>query len=307
MMITYLRTSLFEAPAQTLVNTVNTVGVMGKGIAKEFKDRFPQMFRAYKDACDRGDIDIGVLQIWREERSWILNFPTKTTWKKPSRIDYIEAGLETFVASYKQMGIKSVAFPPLGCGNGNLDWSEVQPLMEGYLKLVDIPVYIHDRQVKSGFVPEHKADPGSAAPNSFSEFLADVRERLGERNEAFRTISGTSVFTAEWFEDESILIERNKSTGRIAPEHLEWAWNALQDGVLTFEQFPTDNTQKGKSYLFAILIDLPYIQMAEISRPNWKGLRAAHGLFIRRDARRSNATEASVSDGPEQLCLYPDN
>ena len=119
-MLTYVRTSLFDSPAQTLVNTVNLVGVMGKGVALEFKSRYPDMFKAYRSLCDQHALEIGKLHLWRATDHWILNFPTKTTWKKPSKLDYIEAGLDVFLSSYRGMGISSISFPPLGCGNGNL-------------------------------------------------------------------------------------------------------------------------------------------------------------------------------------------
>ena len=154
-MLAYLRTDLFSSPAQTLVNTVNTEGVMGKGVAKTFKQKYPEMFREYKRLCDRGDLRVGSLMLWRGQDKWVLNFPTKTTWRLPSQMPYLEAGLKRFVEVYENLGITSISFPPLGCGNGGLDWSDVKPLMEKYLKRVSIPVYIHDLHVGAEFVPEH--------------------------------------------------------------------------------------------------------------------------------------------------------
>ena len=96
-MITYVRGNIFEAPAQTLVNTVNTVGVMGKGIALTFKSIYPEMFRQYVELCDAGELDIGRLFLYRTSNKLILNFPTKKHWRNPSKLEYIEAGLQTFV------------------------------------------------------------------------------------------------------------------------------------------------------------------------------------------------------------------
>ena len=93
-MLVYVRTSLFESPAQTLVNTVNTVGVMGKGVALEFKNRYPKMYENYRELCDNGVLTVGKLHLWRGNDQWILNFPTKTTWKKASEYSYIEDGLK---------------------------------------------------------------------------------------------------------------------------------------------------------------------------------------------------------------------
>lgn len=143
-MLTYLTTSLFDSPAQTLINPVNTVGVMGKGIALVFKQRYPEMYRQYRELCQAGKLDIGKLQIYRAPNKIIVNFPTKKHWRDPSRIEYIEVGLEEFVRSYDKYGIASVSFPQLGCGNGGLDWEgQVQPVMERYLKNLSIPIYIH--------------------------------------------------------------------------------------------------------------------------------------------------------------------
>ncbi len=143
-MITYVKTNIFESPAQVLVNTVNTVGVMGKGIAKQFKDIYPEMFRQYQIYCERNLLDIGKLWIYKTPHKWILNFPTKKHWRAPSRVEYIESGLQKFVETYVDKDIHSISFPLLGCGNGGLDWeSEVKPLMEKYLKDLPIDIFIH--------------------------------------------------------------------------------------------------------------------------------------------------------------------
>ena len=120
-MITYIDSSVFDSPAQTLVNTVNTVGVMGKGIAKEFKSRYPIMYKEYRRLCDDKQLQVGNLHLWRSDNRWVLNFPTKTTWRRPSELAYVEQGLHKFVNYYMDLGISSISFPPLGCGNGNLE------------------------------------------------------------------------------------------------------------------------------------------------------------------------------------------
>jgi len=142
--ITYVVGDLFASPAKVLVNTVNTVGVMGKGIAYDFKRKYPEMFERYQDYCARGVLDIGKLWLYKTPQKWILNFPTKKHWRGKSKVEYIEAGLKNFADIYDTEGIKSVSFPMLGCGNGGLDWdSQVHSLMEKYLKPLPIDVYIH--------------------------------------------------------------------------------------------------------------------------------------------------------------------
>lgn len=113
-MITFVKGDIFQSPAQVLVNTVNTIGVMGKGIAKEFKTLFPEMFKKYQFHCESGELDIGKLWVYKTANKWILNFPTKTTWRKPSKYEYIESGLKNFVETYAERGITSIASPPLG-------------------------------------------------------------------------------------------------------------------------------------------------------------------------------------------------
>lgn len=144
--ITIVRGNIFNTKAQTIVNTVNCVGVMGKGIALVFKLRYPFMFDIYKSFCKAKQIGIGKLWLYKGEpgEPWVLNFPTKFHWKYPSKIEYIEFGLEKFVASYKEKGITSIAFPMLGTNNGGLSKEEVLPVMLRYLSVCDIPVEIYD-------------------------------------------------------------------------------------------------------------------------------------------------------------------
>ncbi|SEL57733.1 O-acetyl-ADP-ribose deacetylase (regulator of RNase III), contains Macro domain [Bosea lupini] len=303
-MLTYVRTNLFDSPAQTLVNTVNTVGVMGKGIALQFRERYPKMFLAYREICKSGTLDVGKLHLWKDNDHWILNFPTKTTWKNPSKIEYITSGLDTFVESYKDMGISSISFPPLGCGNGNLDWLEVKPIMERYLSKLDIQVYVHDKQVTRGFVPEHREKHVDRIPTTFEEFLVDIRDQMRSTSGNFLTLKGRSRFCASWHDDGGILIDRSSGHDVIRPEHIEWAWVSLQSGILSVDQFPGRDSQKSKSYLFSILSELPYIHVAEINKPQWNANIPAHGLYIKRsDRTQGKVVVGKNSDSEQQQCL----
>lgn len=142
-MIHYVSGNIFDSPAQTLVNPVNTVGVMGKGLALEFKKRYPKMFEEYKKQCRDGWLYVGSFMLWRAKDHFVLNFPTKKHWKDPSSLIYVEAGLLSFVNEYESYGVSSIAFPKLGCGNGGLDWKAVKPVMERYLQELPIDVYIY--------------------------------------------------------------------------------------------------------------------------------------------------------------------
>jgi O-acetyl-ADP-ribose deacetylase (regulator of RNase III) len=143
-MINYVDSNLFQSPAKVLVNAVNTVGVMGKGIALRFKQTYPDMFKAYQRLCESDQFDIGQLWLYKTPDKWILNFPTKKHWRQKSRAEYIDMGLQKFVSTYNEQGITSISFPLLGCGAGGLDWqTQVQPLMEKYLRDLPITIYIH--------------------------------------------------------------------------------------------------------------------------------------------------------------------
>lgn len=148
-MITYTTGNLLEAPAEALVNTVNTVGVMGKGIALMFKERFPSNMAQYSAACKKQQVKTG--QVFVTETGellgprWVVNFPTKQHWRSPSRMEWIDAGLadlRRFIIEHK---VKSVAIPPLGAGNGGLNWTEVKPRVEAALAdLADVDILVFE-------------------------------------------------------------------------------------------------------------------------------------------------------------------
>jgi O-acetyl-ADP-ribose deacetylase (regulator of RNase III)/uncharacterized protein YwgA len=135
---------ILKSKAQTLINTVNCVGIMGKGIALEFKTRFPEMFKNYVERCERKEVKLGVPYLFkRSTPPNIINFPTKDHWKSVSRIDDIERGLRYLLDHYKNWGVTSLAIPPLGCGNGQLEWRAVGPLIYRYASQMDIPVELY--------------------------------------------------------------------------------------------------------------------------------------------------------------------
>ena len=161
-MIEIAKGNLLEAPVEALVNTVNTQGIMGKGIALQFKQAFPEMFRDYEKACKAGQVRLGKMHVYDRGGltggpRWIINFPTKNHWRQRSRLADIEAGLEDLVATVRRLGIRSIAVPPLGCGNGGLDWADVRPRIEGaFAELPDVKVRL--------FAPGHTPRP-EAMPN----------------------------------------------------------------------------------------------------------------------------------------------
>ncbi|MDF0645632.1 MAG: macro domain-containing protein [Nitrospira sp.] len=135
---------ILKSKAQTLINTVNCVGVMGKGIALEFKNRFPDMYEDYVNRCRRGEVKPGVPYLYKTLfPPQIINFPTKDHWKSISKLSDIERGLQHLVERYREWGITSLAIPPLGCGNGQLEWRVVGPVIYRFVKDMGIPIEMY--------------------------------------------------------------------------------------------------------------------------------------------------------------------
>jgi O-acetyl-ADP-ribose deacetylase (regulator of RNase III) len=161
---------LFTAGTDALVNTVNCVGIMGRGVALQFKKAYPANFRAYEAACKVGDVQPGRMFVFETGKfapRFIINFPTKRHWRGKSRIEDIESGLAALVREIKVRGIRSIALPPLGSGLGGLDWADVRPRIETALRdIPDLHVVIYEPSgapevVKSRDVP--KMTPGRAS------------------------------------------------------------------------------------------------------------------------------------------------
>lgn len=143
-MITVKSGDLLQSKAQTLVNTVNCVGVMGKGIALEFKRSFPEMYKDYVLRCDRHEVRLGEPYLFRQLLGpWVLNFPTKDHWRSLAKLDDIIVGLQYLERHYLEWGVTSLAVPPLGCGNGQLEWRVVGPTLYRYLSRLAIPVELY--------------------------------------------------------------------------------------------------------------------------------------------------------------------
>ncbi len=150
--------NIFNSKAQTLVNTVNCVGVMGKGVALQFKKLFPEMYQDYVNKCKHKEVKLTRPYLYKQILSpWILNFPTKDNWRSVSRISDIIAGLNYLELHYKEWGITSLAVPPLGCGHGGLDWKIVAPVLYEHLSQLNIPVELYAPHE----TPEHLLSPAS--------------------------------------------------------------------------------------------------------------------------------------------------
>lgn len=143
-MLTIVTGDIFQSNTQTIVNTVNCVGAMGKGIALEYKKRYPKMYVQYKELCNQKLIDVGKLWLYKTEEKWILNFPTKKHWRDSSKIEYLELGLKKFISEYKNKGITSISFPLLGAQNGGINPKISLEIMQKYLSQCTIDVFIYN-------------------------------------------------------------------------------------------------------------------------------------------------------------------
>jgi len=152
-MIQWHTGDILTADVEALVNTVNTVGAMGKGIALKFRHAYPEMFAEYQRLCADGEINIGVMHVYdlasMVNPRYIINFPTKQHWRSPSKIEFVKAGLADLVVKIQQLGIRSIAIPPLGCGSGGLNWNDVKPVIEQALSEVpDVVAWVYPPQAK---------------------------------------------------------------------------------------------------------------------------------------------------------------
>lgn len=152
-MMKFLQGNLLDAPTEVLVNTVNTVGVMGKGIALMFKEAFPDNFRAYEEAVKRKEVQIGHMFVTEnrtlEGPKWLINFPTKKHWRQASKLEWIVDGLKDLRRVIREKRIQSVALPPLGCGNGGLEWNDVRAeISRSFEELPNVDVWIFEPTAK---------------------------------------------------------------------------------------------------------------------------------------------------------------
>jgi len=297
-MLTYRRTSVMDSPAQTLVNTVNCVGVMGKGIAKAFKDRYPAMFLAYKRICDDNLLEPGKLWLWQGADHSVLNFPTKVHWRHPSKIEWIELGLKKFVSSYEARGITSISFPRLGCGNGGLDWDDVRPLMERYLAPLPIDIFIHDYEKPIG-IPEHWDEVARTARALsgpllvFDDFLAQMSEVIDFADGRFAILTSGQPFTAS-LDDAALHLNSDEAVSELEIEALRGVWLSLAAGLVTTQDAGWSDTGSGPMVL-SLLSSLPQVRVLEIQKSNRSEAEIALEL------KRHPNTEVPLPGGQQEL------
>ena len=202
-MIRFSIGNMFDVHVDAIVNTVNLVGVMGKGVALQFKDRFKNNYTLYKQACNNGTIGIGhslvVREMWQGRSIWIINFPTKEHWRNPSEYHYIEQGLDNLIDIIHNYAIKSIAIPPLGAGNGGLDWSRVKDMIVSKLSSLDCDIVV--------FEPGHEAISAEkkvtlTQARALLVYMLDRVQREGNEATAFSAVK--SVYFLQKFGAEKI-------------------------------------------------------------------------------------------------------
>ena len=244
---------ILESKAQTLINTVNCVGVMGKGIALEFKKRFPSMYRDYVKRCNAGEVKLGLPYIYRElSPPWIINFPTKNHWRQVTNLDDIIRGMKYIVDHYKEWGVTSLAVPPLGCGEGQLEWRIVGPTMYRYLKQLDIPVELHApygtpvMETQSSFLTQASepviADAASGSYKIRPDWVVIVEILSRIENERYHRPVGRTMFQkiAYFATELGLETDLEYSTGSYGPfaaKLKSYIAKLVNNGLITEEPF----------------------------------------------------------------------
>jgi O-acetyl-ADP-ribose deacetylase (regulator of RNase III)/uncharacterized protein YwgA len=244
---------MFKSSAQTLVNTVNCVGIMGKGIALEFKKRFPEMHEDYVRRCEAKEVKLGQPYLYRSLLPpWILNFPTKDHWRSVSKLEDIVRGLQYLERHLKEWGITSLAVPPLGCGHGQLEWRVVGPTLYRHLKRLDIPVELYapygtpHEELQPTFleqtpVEERAGATGDAPSRMKPGWVALVRILEEIENERYHyPVGRTSFQKIAYFATESGiptgLSYRRSSYGPYAPELKALVTRLVNNGLIREER-----------------------------------------------------------------------
>jgi len=228
------------------------------------------MYRQYRELCERGQFKTGMLWLYKSPNKWVLNFPTKEHWRNPSRVEYIDAGLQKFVNSYADFGIHSIAFPALGCGNGRLDFeTQVKPLMEKHLRQLPVEVFIYPGQ-KSAFV-EH-LNPGEmkkwlrSEPTNlpFAEVWDDLTQLLGARD-SFETTAKKRPFVARISQDPlGIEIVAAKRRYHVQYETLVAFWQQLRTHGFSMRHI-APGIDRQMSYLISIFAELDYVTPVHVA------------------------------------------
>lgn len=272
-MIAYVVSDLFQSPARVLVNPVNTVGAMGKGMARDFRQFYPEMYDEYHRLCERGQFQIGQLWLYKTPHKWILNFPTKQHWRDPSKLAYVKAGLQKFVDTYAEKGITSISFPMLGSGLGGLDWDrQVRPLMERTLAPLPINIFIHLYDTGKPQKVEPQAMQawlqGEPQIPTFAQFWDDL-VGLVSRETVFKTLDDQSSFNVALNAEDGrmTLTGSDKKPVVISESTAADLWHAIRTAGYCAPQNLPSGLDTQSSMIVALLTRLDYIRPIKMSHP----------------------------------------
>lgn len=261
-MIKYIEGDIFRSPAKVLVNTVNTVGVMGKGIALEYKNRYPHMFEIYEKACKERNFSIGNLLLVQEKDHEILLFPTKQHWRSASKMEYIQKGLETLRNNYVEYGITSIAMPKLGCGNGGLDWDSVRSLIEQYLKCLPIDVYVYLDNIKERDTSAERKREGRSKCDLSVEGLHN--ELAQYTIVPFPLFFEGKQYEISWNEEEGICVQSVDEKTIVSKEQLSEIWDTIREEPV----FTEENAKiRGMKMLYSFLEKQGYLSLIHLYNP----------------------------------------
>jgi O-acetyl-ADP-ribose deacetylase (regulator of RNase III)/uncharacterized protein YwgA len=301
-MVTVVVGDLFKSSAQTLVNTVNCVGVMGKGVALEFKNQFPDMYEDYVGRCRLGQVKLGYPYLYRRPVfPWIVNFPTKDHWRSVSRLDDIVAGLTYLEQNYREWGITSLAVPPLGCGQGQLEWRVVGPTLYRHLRRFEVPVEIYapfgtpDEELQLSFLDpgfERKGESNPEIPPSRIDpswvALVEILNRI-ENQPYHRPVGRTTFQKIAYFATQACIptkLEYQRgSYGPYAPE-LKAVLTRLANNSLIREERLGQMLQVKTGPTFR---DAQRVFRHDIDRWN-EVIDKVTDLFLRMDTRQAEIT-----------------
>ncbi len=299
-MITYVESDIFSSPAQTLVNTVNTVGVMGKGIAKIFKSIYPEMYEEYRQRCESGELTIGNLFLYRTAHKWVLNFPTKRHWRQASRLADIAAGLDTFCQTYADEDITSIAFPQLGCGNGGLDWEhQVRPVMERSLGSLPVDIFIHVK-------PEVAAETNEVDEERTADWLrSEPQSRSYE--DVWKELQTVADELPDWSRiaaDGTLLLNLPEGPIALRREDLFALWHRLRSsGYLTPDDVSSFLEIQPEPVL-DLLASLRYVtssRVIPVPRTDWYDASSTRAILAAPEARGVRLVPPLLVNGSDPL------
>lgn len=286
-MITYVYSDLFYSPARVLVNPVNTMGAMGAGLAYDFKRYFPEMFTQYQDLCRADQFDVGQLMLYKTPHKWVLNFPTKKHWRAESKLDYLEAGLQKFAATFATLNLVSVSFPLLGTGSGSLPTAEVRPLMEAYLGGLPITIFIHilpegEEKHRAGRTRLQTWLRQPPQDVTFEEFWKQVVQ-AARKHGVFTTLNGSPVSfqvnAVPRIKDGRVNLKISPEAGQsifIPETQLQDLWQYVRLAGYVLPQNLPAGLEAYSGYIVALLAALECVQTVELASVNGEKVLGLH-------------------------------